>query len=397
MLERFCIRAVPTINSLFHQVVAYLPSTITILYIMRFRRGRRNVAAAVAAAAVLFCNIYYAYQSLDDALWQTSITGDRHRTAFRVHKTLLDPPGHWAETVWRDLLAEAAALSTASSGGTTAYTAMEVGMHRAAQCLEIAQSGLDAHCLEPSPSSFERIRNRVAGHPLKAKIHLHQAAASDKDGEIRFSGSGGTGDHVGPALDIWNMRAAPPPTNEDSAGAVSVPTIRLDTLILNREQPIDNLFVLKIDTQGHEAAVIDGLSETLRQHRVQFVLMEFWPAGMALMTGQPLDSCATALRVLAALDAAGFTIYTMGASSHPKSPKEAKDYLKQTEAWPEEPEAYCRYFHSVAEKFPSHDYKMGYWADILAVAPPLPWEQPTTELGRLLTAHQRRQQQPQPN
>jgi hypothetical protein len=99
----------------------------------------------------------------------------------------------------------------------------------------------------------------------------------------------------------------------------------------------------------------------------------------------------------------GYTIYALPPSTHPRAPTEAKQYIKtnyfhsdmlllhttagsNNDPHNDEPatspednivvpiqqtsiESFCQWFYHVETLYPSNEYKMGYWADILAVAP----------------------------
>ena len=198
---------------------------------------------------------------------------------------LLDVPSISAEKVWDELIQEG---SKKLAGGGAAV-AMEVGMHRPRQCLQAAEAGLTAHCFEPSPVSFQRVQKKVKEAPqtIQSRIHLYNAAAGSTAGILlNFTSSGGTGDHVG-EFDVWNMKAGKPSDEKllkKQGKTVQVPSIRLDDVV---EKIDKDVFVMKIDTQGFEPAVLSGLTESLRLHKVQFLLMEYWPAGIDLMSGKP--------------------------------------------------------------------------------------------------------------
>jgi FkbM family methyltransferase len=252
--------------------------------------------------------------------------------------------------------------------------AVEVGMHRAIQCLQAATAGFQAHCVEPSPVSFRRVRTRVseASEAVQNRVHLYKAAAGpDSNTKVEFTGAGGTGDHVGD-FDMWNMKAGKPDDEQlakKQGGTVEVSTISLDDIIANKlKNGEEKAFVLKVDTQGFEPAVLSGLIKSLAAHKVQFLLMEYWPHGMDLIMNKPAGTCAAA-DLIRQLVAAGYTIYSLLPSSHPASPAAAKQAMID-EAMPvHDIDAHCQWFYELEERFPSDTYKMGYWADILAVAP----------------------------
>jgi hypothetical protein len=219
---------------------------------------------------------------------------------------------------------------------------------------------------------------------------------------------------------MWNMQPGKPidPTLMAKQGdTIHVPTIRLDDIILNnattktmstttttttklssstalvRTDPY--IYLIKIDTQGYEPSVLQGLSNSLSKHQIQFILMEYWPRGMDLISSsssnnnnknhnQSSTACTASLEVLELLIHYGYTIYALPPSTHPRAPTNAKQYLQlKNYHWssPQLPvisntttttshlRSFCQWFYHVEELYPSSEYKMGYWADLLVVAP----------------------------
>ncbi len=284
---------------------------------------------------------------------------------------------------------------------------IEVGMHTARQCRQAAQYGFSVHCLEPSPKSFARIQSQVqqkqpGQEHQTAKndnIHLYNMAASSESGHsIPFTASGSTGDHVGD-YDMWNMQRAPPvdPLLQAKQGeAIIVPTIRLDDIIANVTTATtsstttpSSVYLIKVDTQGYEPFVIQGMSNSLASQQIQFVLMEYWPRGMDLISRSNNNdntddtACKASNEVLELFLQHGYILYALPPSSHPRAPAGAKQYLKTNyapqshdhtsitliNATATSIQTFCQWFYQVEDLYPSTEYKMGYWADILAVAP----------------------------
>lgn len=70
-------------------------------------------------------------------------------------------------------------------------------------------------------------------------------------------------------------------TGDDGEQVTVVPTYTMDLLVsslkdLQIAAPRDKVFILKIDTEGHDAKVIKGSSNLLDQKRIIFVLFEVW-------------------------------------------------------------------------------------------------------------------------
>jgi FkbM family methyltransferase len=302
---------------------------------------------------------------------------------------LLKFPSISAELVWDQLVSEGAHQMKTSK--SKIGVAMEVGMHRAKQCLQAATAGLQAHCVEPSPTSFQRVANAVAATgdaTVQERVHLYQAAAGQtSDASVDFVGTGTTGDHVGD-FDVWNMKAGKPQDEalaKKQGDVMKVSTIALDDIIhKNLKDGEDKAFLLKVDTQGYEPAVLSGLTKSLASRKVSFVLLEYWPAGMDLIMSQPSGTCVAATLVQQLLDA-GYTVYALPASCHPMAPTAAKEALTTLTMPLDSVTAHCQWFYDVARRYPSETYKMGYWSDVLAVAPNLELPAaPVTDLAKVL-------------
>jgi len=133
----------------------------------------------------------------------------------------------------------------------------------------------------------------------------------------------------------------------------------------------DGVFVLKVDTQGFEPVVFSGLSESLKLHKIKYILMEYWPRGMDLQNGKQ-DACVAA-DLLSKLVNAGYTLYALSVTAHPKAPQ---GYRRVVNDRPLDNLCEnCQWYFDLEKRFPSDEYKMGYWSDILAVAPNTPLNQ----------------------
>ncbi|CAB9527170.1 expressed unknown protein [Seminavis robusta] len=306
-----------------------------------------------------------------------------------IRDALLQIPSISAEKIWESLLQEAVALmknhqAQQQQQQTTApkFIAMEVGMFHPKQCFQAARQGLEAHCIEPSPRAFQRIAQarRMEPEDVKTRIHLYNKAAGASPGKVTFSAGDSTGDHVG-TYDAWNMQAA-------EGSPIQVDSIRLDDLIdeFMPRNSHDKLFVLKVDTQGYEPSVFDGLKHSVfLQRRVDYVMFEYWPKGMDLLsTGDVHKRSCVAHSILQALHEAGYTLYALPGTAHIKAPKEGKRAIVREKAPMHNFRENCLYYYQVEDRFPSPDYKMGYWSDMLAVAPGASLLQnPVTEVGRI--------------
>ena len=309
------------------------------------------------------------------------------------------------DMLWPMLLQEGNALRKESQDQNIVVNVMEVGMHRAIQCVEAARMGLQAYCVEPSPGSKDRIIEGIEKEPeeVKKNIRFFQMAAGSQSGvDLSFQSGGGTGDHAGPSLNIWKMEK----TKETQTGMteVTVKSVAIDDIIDNKvdptndyagkgseekahQQQLDKMFLLKVDTQGFEPSVFSGLTKSIEGHKIDFIITEYWPKGINLMNDAE-GECVKPVEMLKLLAENGYTLYPKTNISHPKAPEDARMILNDPEKnWIRYDDIveHCKFFFDVERKFPSDEYKMGYWTDILAVAPNarLP-KVPLTDLGVLL-------------
>jgi hypothetical protein len=320
-----------------------------------------------------------------------------------------------SEKVWNCLLAEGEALNK-----HTPIHIMEVGMYSAGQCLQAAHMNIQAHCVEPSPgASYDRIIGAIkkAREESKEKVRFYQLAASDTSGlDLSFSSSGGTGDHVGGGIDVWKMtKEADSDVNKNTGtGTVTVKSVAIDDVIYNKVGPtedfastpradgdkIDKLFLLKIDTQGHEPSVFAGLKKAIQEHNIDFIMTEYWPKGIDLMNdSMGPQECSKPVAMMKLLRDAGYTLYTQSITSHPKSKgkiganKKAGMHNRggKIQTPIDDLMAHCMWFYEVDRGNPDtseENYQMGYWTDVLAVAPGarLP-KKPVSEIGEILAKH----------
>lgn len=184
------------------------------------------------------------------------------------------------------------------------YTmALEVGSYDGSDAAAAArQAGVQVHVFEPSPKNFARCVGRFpqATQPL---LHFHQVAATDVEGTVEFFDDGSTGAGLG----------RPSTATEGLGSVVRVPAQRLDSAPqLARVRR--HIGVVKIDVQGHEAAVLNGMEKWLRYHahRPHKIILEFDPCLMSEAAGNashgPLHTPTSAVAMLEKLDAAGYDV-----------------------------------------------------------------------------------------
>lgn len=129
----------------------------------------------------------------------------------------------------------------------------------------------EMHLVEPNPAVLPWLRRTVGGCAGRyPPIHLHAAAASDRTGTARLGLAGphsGTvslarPDPTGPtgpagATGLADSASPTSPTGSAGSAGPEVATFRLDERIELRDR---DTLLFKIDVEGHERAVLEGMS-----------------------------------------------------------------------------------------------------------------------------------------
>ena len=135
------------------------------------------------------------------------------------------------------------------------------------------------------------------------------------------------------------------------------------------------------DTQGFEPSVFSGLTESIKNHKIDFILTEFWPKGIDFLADKP-GAC-VGVDFLTNLANQGYTLYALDVQAHPKAPRGWKNAIVDRPL--DNLRSNCQWFLDLEKLYPSDVYHMGYWSDVLAVAPGARMDSATTRVGRILT------------
>ena len=271
------------------------------------------------------------------------------------------------EVIWDALLKEGTVLLEQKRLSKNTIV-MEVGMNRAVSCLQAAQAGFEAHCFEPSPASYQVClvevkryeRQQKDGRNITGRVHIYNAAAGSKsNGTIHFLRSKSTGAHVIQEDELSKY------AKEEVA---EVPMMRLDDVV----SKFDGAFLIKVDVQGFEPEIFRGLSESIANHKVQYMLLEYWPRGMDRMASSPdANKFQVSVQLLKELADAGYTLFQLKVQYHPGEPwgnRTNRVAHSHGEYPPAELVEHCQWFYDMEEQLP-FAYHHGYWTDIFAVAP----------------------------
>lgn len=144
----------------------------------------------------------------------------------------------------------------------------DVGANRgvySSMILEV-NPGAILHCFEPHPRTFEALKQQV-GNARRAT--LNNCGCGDEPGTLTlfdYADADGSSHASMHREVIEQLRGA-------RSIEHSVPVVRLDDYV--KEHKIHQIDLLKIDTEGHEFAVLRGAMDTLRSGMVACVHIEF--------------------------------------------------------------------------------------------------------------------------
>ena len=186
----------------------------------------------------------------------------------------------------------AAALMGAMSRSHRLF--LDIGAHYGFFSLLVAARNpeIEILALEPVPETHEVLVRNFALNGLTRAEALRRAA-SDRAGRTRFNVSLSS-DNCG----FYPHPEVPP------IGEIEVETATVDQLLADRE-PCPTL--VKIDTDGHELPVLDGMSETLARFPDLKLLIELNPKMQRLAGHEPEE-------LLAELGRLGFEVYLLDES-----------------------------------------------------------------------------------
>ncbi|CAL8471655.1 g11197 [Coccomyxa elongata] len=267
---------------------------------------------------------------------------------------------------------------------------VEVGVFNGQQCLQAAAAGFSpVICFEPSPANYNNSAAIIAAAPMppehKAAIELVNMAVSNTAGVVVEFHTGGTsGDYAGSSIDAAFQHD---PAADERLQTVRVATTTLDEYLPSRlpnlatttgsrhhvgahalHAALDNaaadakeLYIVKIDTQGFDGVVLEGMKEILRHKQVTYILLELWPKAMSLPGRK---KCEESLHFLASN---GYTLHDLAipdqawqyGTTATKAELESASRVR-----PDDIEGLCGWLMA-------HSNEFGFWTDILAVADPL--------------------------
>ncbi len=188
----------------------------------------------------------------------TSVVRLGHRLNFTVSSAReikrIDSPHAEVEFVTR-------MQSALVSGGVFFDIGANIGM----VCLPIAKSNrtLDIHAFEPEPATATALKANVELNGLASSIKVNQIALSNANGNIDFNVTGGAGHGT---HSIFQQ------VNENHSAIIQVQTLQMETYC-HENSVIPN--VIKIDVEGAEGLVLEGMQDVLANENLRDVFVEW--------------------------------------------------------------------------------------------------------------------------
>jgi FkbM family methyltransferase len=142
--------------------------------------------------------------------------------------------------------------------------AFDVGANigQTAAALTAAFPAAEIICFEPVAATFRELQAATAASP---RIRAFNLALSDSAGEAAI--------HTYASSLLSSLEPDAPFTRGQDGATETCRTETLDGFCA--EQGVDRIDLLKIDTEGHDLAVLHGAASMLGQGRIGFVLTEF--------------------------------------------------------------------------------------------------------------------------
>lgn len=142
-----------------------------------------------------------------------------------------------------------------------------IGAFAATAAAAVGEQGV-VHAFEPLAPALARLRRTLELNRL-TNVVIHETALSDSEGEAELL-------TYGPGLEAWASLTRDlierPDGDLTPVDRIVVPITTVDAFCA--ANAVGHVALLKIDVEGAEARVLAGAEQTLRQRRVDIVLME---------------------------------------------------------------------------------------------------------------------------
>lgn len=164
-------------------------------------------------------------------------------------------------------------------GGDILDIGANVG-YTAALFAEVVSNGHKIYAFEPEPFNFELLNTTIAQRKLQDKVVSIQAAVGAENGSVElWINPVNPGDH--------RVRTPEFEARVNGETSVTVPLLTIDRFV--RDRNISSVCFIKIDVQGFELAVCQGMEQTLADNPRAVVAVEYMPAALQTLGFRAAD------------------------------------------------------------------------------------------------------------
>lgn len=135
--------------------------------------------------------------------------------------------------------------------------------HLLSAAKDAGRASVELYVFEPAPGAFAALERRFASPPAGARVELVAAAASIAEGEAQLH-------LVAESAGVNSLH------DRDDVTEIGAVTVRLTTLDrFCGERDIPHIALVKCDTEGHDAEVIQGARALLEAGRIDVMQFEY--------------------------------------------------------------------------------------------------------------------------
>jgi FkbM family methyltransferase len=197
---------------------------------------------------------------------QTTLGLRLFRFAYFLYKRFLED----------DLQGLVLAFPNIVSGGDVLDIGANIG-YTAAVLARVAESDRKVYAFEPEPFNFSLLKQTALRPEFAGKIVPMQLAVGAEDGAINLWIN--DRHHADHRVATEQFRSSHPGSKQ-----VSVSLVSIDHFLQGRPGPVS---FVKIDVQGYELAVCEGMRDTLRLNPDITIVLEFMPSAMRELGFEP--------------------------------------------------------------------------------------------------------------
>ncbi len=118
------------------------------------------------------------------------------------------------------------------------------------------KKNIDAYCFEPNPTTYKYLQGNIQLNHLENKITSLNYWVAEKSGEMEF--------YIHPQSAMSSLVKHREDRSTRSEDTIHVKIIDIDTFIKENNINIQDIDLIKIDVEGYESNVIDGMKNLLK-------------------------------------------------------------------------------------------------------------------------------------